>query len=110
MSYSKEEWVKFKNLQPKASRIDVKRLEPHMIRGQKIDGFLMSLPPNLTPTEMVEKIYKIHGGGIYVINLYDDMNNLLTSECIYPGGFPIIQCNCSIIKLMNIGCKDKLHR
>ena len=70
------EWDSFNTWRDKADRIDVYRTEPRMIKGEKIDGLLISLPVGTSVADINETVYKLYAGGVYRIKLVEDDGRL----------------------------------
>ena len=81
-----------------------------MIKGEKIDGLLTSLPVGTDAADINETVCKLYGGGVYRIKLVEDDGRLLVSHTIWIHGLPMMKCDCPLLKMMNRGCHISWHK
>ena len=70
-------------------KLMVLRLEPQMLEGVKISGYLKTFSlPTIIP-DIIEEIGKDHGGGKYQIRIVDDTGKFIKSKTFEISGLPL---------------------
>lgn len=71
-------------------RLQVFRLEPQIVRGIKIDGYLTTHHLPTTIPSIIESVGKSYGGGKFQIKVIDDSGKYVRSQIFEIAGVPKI--------------------
>lgn len=69
-------------------KLMVHRLEPQMLKGMKISGYLKTFSLSTTIPNIIEKIGEDYGGGMFQIRIVDDKGKYVKSKNFEISGLP----------------------
>lgn len=86
----KQIWQEMSTVSTSDFKLMVLRLEPQMVKGTKINGYLETFHLPTTIPDIIEQIGQKYGGGKYQIKIVDGMGKYVKSKTFEIAGLPKI--------------------